>query len=447
INLSEKKMKSREQVFVFYIMLAFTILAMSHIMASDELPLELAIKAQLAKEQCQHDKTNKIDNGQPVKEILKRKRRYLEFPEGTSFQLVYDLIVGVVDYTNYLILGVTVALAWELPSKPPSEILDDLTERLKDGTLGTSRNDTVENIKYIDNKKSQLNQGKNYNQRYQYSIQPMFRPPMHYRYYNQYPLTDSYYRAQTPLRSKTYITNGRDNWSKKQPFNQLTMPKQYNPFTKWIHKPVQYSSAGIKYPWWSLPQRLQSSFMKKQQKPSIRRFDQNILRAKATPYRRYKNFQGTSRAAHRIYPVFGKRSISNDRKHNETETSKRSIRFRRNGISTAVPTKLNRIHIEHHRRTRHDLYQRIEIYLNGRGAHGHHCVLKALCETGQKSHEYKPGSFVGELMRAIFTMPEPLDAITGHREKRYDMAHAMQDNCANRYHLCKDSLWSSHFVL
>ena len=109
--------------------------------------------------------------------------------------------------------------------------------------------------------------------------------------------------------------------------------------------------------------------MKKQQKPSIRRFDQNILHAKAkinyaTPYGTYKNFQGTSRAEHRIYPVFGKRSVSYDPKHNKTETSNHS-RFRRNGITTEEPSKWNRIHIEHHRRTRHELYQRIEIYLNG----------------------------------------------------------------------------------
>jgi len=56
---------------------------------------------------------------------------------------VYDEIVGVVDHTNYLILGITVALAWELPSKPPSEELDDLLTKLEDGTIDISRNDTV----------------------------------------------------------------------------------------------------------------------------------------------------------------------------------------------------------------------------------------------------------------------------------------------------------------
>lgn len=63
---------------------------------------------------------------------------------------MYDEIVGVVDHTNYLILGITVALAWELPSKPPSEELDDLLTKLEDGTLDISRNDTVSNITYVD---------------------------------------------------------------------------------------------------------------------------------------------------------------------------------------------------------------------------------------------------------------------------------------------------------
>lgn len=153
----------------------------------------------------------------------------------------------MVDYTNYLILGVTVALAWELPSKPPSEILDDLTERLKDGTLGTSRNDTVENIKYVDNK-LQPNNPKKYDKKYQYSVQPMFKTPMHYRYYYPYPSTDNSYKGQkdhTPLQTKAYITNEQNYWTKKN----------VHPLKKWIRKPADYSLAESKYPWWNLPQR------------------------------------------------------------------------------------------------------------------------------------------------------------------------------------------------
>ena len=68
---------------------------------------------------------------------------------------VYDDIIGVVDYTNYLILGVTVALAWELPSKPPSEVIDNLKTKLNDGTFGLSRNDSINSIRYVDKNNKQ----------------------------------------------------------------------------------------------------------------------------------------------------------------------------------------------------------------------------------------------------------------------------------------------------
>ncbi|KNC21723.1 hypothetical protein FF38_03979 [Lucilia cuprina] len=384
---------------------------------------------------------------------LRRKRRYLEFPEGSSFQLVYDLIIGVVDYTNYLILGVTVALAWELPSKPPSEIFEDLTERLRDGTLGTSRNDTVKNIKYI-NLKTKTPITKTSSTKYEYKLQPIFSPPMHYRYYT-HATPNSFYKYQNNKGSQNlnfYTTNRYNNWSRKD--NQYYTPKQGHPFTKWTQYQTgpTYNTNSLKYPWWNLSQRLKNSFISH---PSVR--NQNINRSTAhinykKPIRNYKPFPSSGRSEHRIYPVFGKRSIFVARKENEEKTSSRQ-RFKRSGIVADLPSKLDRIHIEQHRKTRHDLYQRIEIYLNGRGSHGHHCVLRALCETGQKSKEHKPGSFVGELMRAIFTMPEPVDATTdthhriGYKEQRYDTANALKENCTRSYNLCKDSLWSSHFVL
>lgn len=56
-------------------------------------------------------------------------------------------------------------------------------------------------------------------------------------------------------------------------------------------------------------------------------------------------------------------------------------------------------------------------------------------------------------MRAIFTMPEPLadkpnvHSDIGYKEQRYDTANALRGDCAKRYTHCKDSLWTSHFVL
>ncbi|XP_031636301.1 uncharacterized protein LOC116349148 [Contarinia nasturtii] len=49
--------------------------------------------------------------------LLSRKKRYLTFPEGSSLQLVYDQIIGMVDTTNLHIFGITCSLAWQLPHK------------------------------------------------------------------------------------------------------------------------------------------------------------------------------------------------------------------------------------------------------------------------------------------------------------------------------------------
>lgn len=82
-----------------------------------------------------------------------------------------------------------------------------------------------------------------------------------------------------------------------------------------------------------------------------------------------------------------------------------------------------------------------------RGHNGHECVLRTLCETGQKAHEKEPGSFVGELLRAVFTIPEALDhEPVAYRDSRYDKAHAHDGDCAALYPKCKLSLWEAPFV-
>ncbi|XP_067647216.1 serine/threonine-protein kinase pakD [Eurosta solidaginis] len=70
--------------------------------------------------------------------VLHRQKRYLIFPEGSSFQLVFDLIIGVVGYTSYAILGITCAVAWELPSKPPSELIENLHDKITEGLYTTT---------------------------------------------------------------------------------------------------------------------------------------------------------------------------------------------------------------------------------------------------------------------------------------------------------------------
>lgn len=82
-----------------------------------------------------------------------------------------------------------------------------------------------------------------------------------------------------------------------------------------------------------------------------------------------------------------------------------------------------------------------------RGHNGHQCVLRTLCETGQKSNEHEPGSFAGELLRAVFTIPEALDhEPVAYRDSRYDKAHAHKGDCAALYPECKLSIWDAPFI-
>jgi len=74
-------------------------------------------------------------------------------------------------------------------------------------------------------------------------------------------------------------------------------------------------------------------------------------------------------------------------------------------------------------------------------------VLRTLCETGQKSGEREPGSFVGELLRAVFTIPEGLDHDpVAYRDTHYDKAHAHIGDCAALYPECKQSIWDAPFI-
>ncbi|XP_055852565.1 uncharacterized protein LOC129916573 [Episyrphus balteatus] len=349
-------------------------------------------------------------------EILSRKRRYLTFPSGSSFQLVYDLIIGVVDYTNYLILGVTSALAWQLPSDAPSEIVQHLKDKLNDGTLGISRNDTIENIQYIDTKQKQQKypQKSSYITTYSnpsllkpqsssYFASNQFHPPMHTKYYNSGPI----YYTKPPQASGNVLSRKYNNIA-----NNYSIRR--NPLTEWkygkMRKVSPSSSSSFFHPskwsqWWKNSGKRTSSYGK----PVYAR-------------------------QHRVYPVFAKRGVD---KHN---------RQKRHGIDGPSLTKIDKIHLRYHRSTRQELYLKIEKYLGTHKKNGHECVLKALCETGQKGNEEEPGTFVGEIMRSIFTMPESEDPVYSQKHKLYDEAHAHVGNCIERFPLCPDSLWKADFI-
>ncbi|XP_036333991.1 uncharacterized protein LOC118744781 [Rhagoletis pomonella] len=508
--------------------------------------------------------------------LLSRKRRYLIFPEGSSFQLVYDGIYGIVDYTNYLILGITVALAWELPSKPQSEVIEEIANRLKDGRLEVRRNDTSTRITYVDTKKNQTQTttkqqqtyqsvntlrptyidlmtltspaaaaaaAKKSDQKYYYAntgqLPATFHAPLHQKYYyykgsNKYdnskshygkyhmlrrPIDSYYHRTQvTPRPTGGYYKQRPNDWRRKDTnyyygatikYRQTNNSKsnnnkgynlstlKVNPFSKsgathqrrlpsalQSYTPqakVGRDGVGSQYPWWNLATRLSNSLRRKPI-PS-RRIDGSSSQAAQRkqhqqPARQLKQQQQQSASGfyrqppatarkHRIYPVFGKRSIadepptavataaeihSNNNNNTQQQQAMPHHRQRRSGIVGPELTRIERIHIRHHRSTRQTLYEKIEKYLDKLGIkNSHQCILRALCETGQKSKERSPGTFVGEIMRAVFTVPEALDEDLlenriHYKDQRYDRANGFEGSCNKQYALCEQSLWETEFV-
>nr|XP_036228871.1 uncharacterized protein LOC106622194 isoform X2 [Bactrocera oleae] len=488
--------------------------------------------------------------------LLSRKRRYLIFPEGSSFQLVYDGIFGIVDYTNYLILGITVALAWELPSKPQGDVIEEIATRLREPTNDLRRNDTDSRITYVETKAKSAQTPKQQTLQPAKSLQPnyinimtltnpaakqsddskyyyakatgrlpaAFHAPMHQKYYYY---KDSYYRTQVTRRpvggyyrqqpndwrrkdqhyyggsnkNKFYKSNNNNNklrTLKLHPFNKWTpQPQQQRASSIYSHSP-QAQNGNVQYPWWNLGSRLSHSLRRKpipsrrinsgasqpmhqrqqNQYQGSAKQEQQQQQQQAQPKQKqsasgfYQQPPATARK-HRIYPVFGKRSIADEpataqtaaamhnnnknntlhsTNHGKEQESTPHRRYRRNGITGNELSRMERIHVRHHRRTRQTLYEKIEKYLDKLEIpNSHHCILRAICETGQKSNERTPGTFVGELMRALFTIPEALDEDImenriHYKDRRYDAANTFQGSCAKEYALCKQSLWKSQFV-
>lgn len=143
------------------------------------------------------------------------------------------------------------------------------------------------------------------------------------------------------------------------------------------------------------------------------------------------------RRHHRIYPALGKRSVRN-----------------RRSVAAVDPDEHLSLHL--HRSTRHTLYASVERYLAAHGQPGDACVRRALCETSRKrrSDADEPGSFVGELMRVVFSLPDVAVTDGDHERLRredgyHEAAHGGGANvdCAVKYAACAQSVWESVYTV
>ncbi|XP_031636178.1 uncharacterized protein LOC116349064 [Contarinia nasturtii] len=327
--------------------------------------------------------------------VLSRKRRYLIFPPGSSMQIVYDTYHPIVGYSNYLTLGITAAMAWELPSEP-IYLDEQLRDQYEMGELPLlHRNDkNVTNVQYVlPSKKNAADAN-------------------HINYYTNIPkekFTNDKNQYQSP--SKSYYQSGY------KPSSYMAQAANAQSNSNKIQQYISYADSLMKQ-FKKITEKIP------QNRPlSTKDFQEftNILSENVKANRKVdSNYQRRTNYAHIIHPAFKKRSIDE-------------------------LTPLEKFDLNLHRNSRHALYKQINTFLKTQGSKGDQCVLKMLCETGQRKHNVEPESMVVELLRTVFTLPEPLEPTTHPMHGKYDEAHASTENCQQLYPDCKESVWNSKY--
>ncbi|XP_055694928.1 uncharacterized protein LOC129796837 [Lutzomyia longipalpis] len=316
---------------------------------------------------------------------LSRRKRYLMFPEGSSLQVIYDQTIPVVALPLVFTVGVTVAIAYELPSKPLSELAEDFRKKFDVLKNNNSKADNINHITYVSKDKiwkdrySGINRHDLYYQKdqniasnIQYQVKRKNDPP-HVYYENNKP--NPWIENE---KLKYYFGNKYQSFGNEdKKFNYIKMLA--NRYTT----PV--------------PQR-----------PAQRKDSSNRSFNRKVPHRK-----------HIIQPVFGKRSID-DVDEDEEE-----------------------LHKIYHISTRQRLYNNIERYLDDKGISGKECILKSLCET--RNNKDLPNTFMGAILKSIFRLPH-LNIAGEHEVKDYMEAHHSVDDCIQTYSICKSNFWTSEFV-
>ncbi|XP_034486770.1 uncharacterized protein LOC117791191 isoform X2 [Drosophila innubila] len=364
--------------------------------------------------------------------LLHRKKRYLLFPEGSSFQLVFDLIIPIVDYTNFAILGITCAVAWELPSKPPSELLDNLRTRLNDGTLGTvRRNDSIQQPPQQKQKMDPMDNRDFI--RTATNWQSMHAPPSaaststyasnahRYSYYTnvQNGGGDTSVYANSP--NGEQAAGRPTNWHARQ---SIAKWRQWADISSpAVSSTTPSPSADWSDNWWQRNKaRVQQNWRQKQQKWNS--YEQTT-RSYSYTQRPRQMLQEPPK--HHIYPVFGKRR-----------------RRRRDELQQLNDDVIEQVHLRQHLSSRGVLFGKIERLYKSRQLNGTACIQRALCESAQRQENVdRPQSFIMELLSVIFQLPgsneagEALINIPAH----YLEAHRERGNCRQLFADCSHTFW------
>ncbi|XP_018365468.1 PREDICTED: uncharacterized protein LOC108762788 [Trachymyrmex cornetzi] len=116
-------------------------------------------------------------------------------------------------------------------------------------------------------------------------------------------------------------------------------------------------------------------------------------------------------------------------------------------LAWELPNKVNsKISNLLHRRSRSVVYPKMEAFLQSTGLDGRSCVMRALCEAGQRDPvQIGRGSFVQELLHAIFTLPKDGAKFERAADHAYDRAYETGGDCERLYPTCQHSIYDVDF--
>ncbi|CAG9772592.1 unnamed protein product [Ceutorhynchus assimilis] len=278
----------------------------------------------------QKDITSKIENNNE-EVVLSRRRRYLQFPAGSSFQLVFCFTYPSVGVGSYFVFGHTAALAFELPSMPLHFDGKDFQKKDEEPTEAA----TTEMLK-----------GKAY-------VLCAFSdyPELKFTHFNR---TDH-----------ERVDHGYSPWN--LPNSNMPISSYKNEFMDYVKTPVysarrrtnNYSNSDIN--------------LKYQQAPYSQRYN-----------------------------------INNQHSH----------------MKLTLDPKFYSIH----RRSRREVYKKIESFLSRLNLDGKACLLKAICETRQLSNDKQ--TFFKESFKGLFRA-KPHD--DHDDEDEYDAAYNPNHNCEEMF--------------
>ncbi|CAG9772593.1 unnamed protein product [Ceutorhynchus assimilis] len=409
-------------------------------------------KTDYLKANLQDDINSKLKKGKST--TLSRQRRYLTFPEGSSFQVVFDFTVpSVAIEGNVFTFGNTAAMAWELPSKPIT--FDGKRKDDEKPEITTSEpipeyldHDPATDPKwappmvwdYSDNLNWATDTDRVYSNPYQHQ---QFHDNYN-GYYNNNPSRfwsrTNYGRSMSqpaPLKSKSYATEAHH-------IHRRSKRELYKRVEKLLTAMTRDGKVCV------LKAICQVHKLPEEKGTMWEEIVKAIFKSRYDKYPEEDHYDKAANENHdcdEMYPSCDGHVLSFGTPIPDLLMPSTTLGYFMRGIysvpknDSSVYTHPNLTDISRSAPiTRWDIYHALEKDSEIRGHGGRHCVLRAICEAAEVPMDHHHG-FFEEVFHTIFTPSTTNETIRNHSDNEYLAAHELGKNseriCKRLFPECK----------